>query len=264
LRHYRHNIWDRFDGLHETGRLYPAPDRINPLDEREYGPLFNEWHDICRQTGSVLGIFEYGGHFYDETRRTDRMRYLYMPTPGLIAQELDTYLQRDVKVYYICTAYRAWPDSFPELALAEMLWHGPQGLQRIEQDYYAAAFGAGGSTARRTLAQLHDALYGPGVPTTLLDELEQFLDAQPNSARVARYRIWAEYIRLAKAVREHEVAGDREAMIAAEGPVLAFLDQHAAEIAPYCQLATYRNQSTTNQQRAREAVAGVAGTNYVL
>ncbi len=264
LRHYRHNIWESFDGVHETGRLYPAPDRINPLDEREYGPLFNEWHKVCRQTGSTLGIFEYGGHFYDETRRNDRTRYLYMPTPELIAREIDTYLRKDVKVYYICTAYRAWPDTFPEMALAEMLWHGSASLSRIERDYYTATFGSSAMLARQTLALLHDALYIPRVPTALLAQFEQLLDAQPDSPRVARYRIWIQYIRLAKAVREHEVAGDREAMIAAEDPVLALLEQHDAELRSYCHLNMYRNQSKTNQQRAREAVAGVAGTNYVL
>jgi hypothetical protein len=264
LRHYRHPIWEKFDGPHETGRLYPKPDRINPLDEREYGPLFDEWHEVSRKTGSVMAIFEYGGGFYDETRRIDRTRYIYTPTPSIIAREIDWYLQRDVKVYYICSAYRAWPDTFHEWALGEMLWHGGAVLPQAALDYYSAAFGPAGEAIRATLAQLADALYGATVPADLLDRLDQQLAAVPASPRVRRCQLWSQYIRLAKPVRTLEVAGDREGMVAAEEPVVKFLDDHEKELAGYIAVQAYRKLATINQQRARDAVAGRAGNNYVL
>jgi hypothetical protein len=264
LRHYRHPIWEKFDGVHETGRLYPKPDRINPRDEREYGPLFDEWREVCRKTGSVLAIFEYGGGFYDETRRIDRTRYVYTPTPEVIAREIDWYIERDVKVYYICSAYRAWPDTFHETALGEMLWQGSAALKPFERDYYAAVFGLMGETIRATMTQIADALYGATVPAALLDRFDQLLASVPASPSIRRYQLWSRYIRLAKVVRQHEVAGDRQAMIAAEEPVIQFLDDHQKELAGYVAVPTYRKYATINQQRARDAVAGRTGNNYVL
>lgn len=264
LRHYRHPIWEIFDGPHETGRLYPKPDRINPLDEREYGPLFEDWSEVCRKTGSVVGIFEYGGGFYDETRRIDRTRYLYTPNPRLIGQEIDRYIQRGVKVYYICAAYRGWPDNFQESALGEMLWHGSARLEPFRTEFYAAMFGSAGAAVSGVLADIAEALYGADVPAALLEKLNRLLADQPASPRVRRYQLWAQYIALAKAVRQKEVAGDRQAMIALEEPVIRFFDAHRDELAPYFTINSYRKYATVNQQRARDAVAGVAGTNYVL
>ena len=78
LRHYYHRIYDA-GGPEEliTGNLYPEPDRINPVDDREYGELFRRWSPVWKGCGSTLGIFEYGGNFPDETRRFDFTRYLY-------------------------------------------------------------------------------------------------------------------------------------------------------------------------------------------
>lgn len=264
LRHYRHVIWDPFDGPHETGRLHPRPDRINPLDEREYGRLFDDWQAVCRQTGSVMAIFEYGGGFYDETRRTDRTRYLYTPSPAIIGREIDEYVRRGVKVYYICTAYRAWPDSFHEWSLGQMLWHGRGVLGQAANDYYAAMFGPAGESIAATLAQLSDALYGPAVPAGLLDRLDQLLSGLPASERIRRFQLWSRYVRLAKAVRERELAGNRGRMIAAEVPVLKFFDDHRTALGGYMAVAAYRRYAAINQQRARDAVAGRTGSNYVL
>jgi hypothetical protein len=264
LRVYRHRFYEPFDGPHETGRLYPAPDRINPLDEREYGILFHDWQKVCDQTGSVLAIFEYGAHFYDETRRSDRTRFLYHPQPELIADEVEWYVKREVRVFYICSAFRGWPDEFVEIMLAHTLWHGQAGLAQAERAFYQAALGDLGAPVREVLSKIAQALFEPASPTELLDRLQALLSRIPEDARTRRYHLWGQYIRLAKAARQAEVALDRDGMATLEEAVLAFFKANETNLKGVFNLPAYMRYAQTNQQRAQEAVAGVAGRNYVL
>lgn len=264
LRHYRHRIFDPYDGPFETGRLYPRPDRINPLDEREYGPLFEAWAEACRQSGSAIAVFEYGGNFYDETRRTDRTRYLYQPPPALIGDEIEWYRQRGVQVYYICTAFRGWPDTFTDTSLAQMLWHGKAALDAFADDYYRAMLGPAGPSVRHALSAVADTLHGSRIPEEALSVLDKALTAVGDSRRTRRYTLWSRYIRLAKAVREAEARNDGDAMLAGEALVGDFWDAHADELGACLNVPAFQRYGRINSQRVRDTVAGVAGREYVL
>ncbi|HOJ38987.1 MAG TPA: DUF4838 domain-containing protein, partial [bacterium] len=138
LRPYQHRIYEPGGPELVTGTLYPGPDRINPLDEREYGELFQRWQKVITQTGQGMGIFEYGGTFYDETRRYDRPRYLYHPSLDIRYDEARWYAERDVRVFYLCSHYAGWPDSYHHWALGKILWSLAEKAEQLFQQYYQA------------------------------------------------------------------------------------------------------------------------------
>ena len=70
-----------------TGVNYPGPDRINPVDEREYGRIFENWLPFWREAGIVPAVFEYNGNFPDETGRMDHQRYIHIHAQQLREDE---------------------------------------------------------------------------------------------------------------------------------------------------------------------------------
>jgi len=122
LRDYKHRIYERGFPLLILGTNYPQPDRINPVDDREYGKLFLKWLKVWEKIGSIPGIFEYGPTYYDETRRSNMTRYLYFPDPKVRYDEIKWYRKRGVEVFYLCSPYINWPDGFLQWALSQNLF----------------------------------------------------------------------------------------------------------------------------------------------
>ena len=265
LRPYAHRIFD--DGGPEelvTGNLWPAPDRINPVDDREYGMLFERWREVWRQSGSAPGIFEYGAAFPDETRRVDFTRYLYFPAADLRRDEAAWYAVNGVRYFYMCGVYKGWPDNYLQLNFARSMWGGEDDADEFERAYYTGLAGVWGMELRDCLKAVAAKLYAEEEYAAELAALDHLLAALPDAPFVRRYRLWSEYVRLARPAREHELAGDFANAAEQERRVQAFLEQHAEELSDHVLLRCPRRLSETFMQRFEERLAGEAGADYKL
>lgn len=265
LRHYFHAIYDA-GGPEETsvGVRYPEPDRINPVDEREYGPLFERWVHIWKQAGIVPGIFEYSGNFYDETFRTNRTRYFYHPSAQCIGEEIDWYVEHGVQVYYFCGAVRAWPDAFHELALAAALWGGGETVMSLAEVYYTAVAGEKSSDLRQALSDISKSLDFEKTPTDEFQTLEQLLPMIPNQVQRFLYQRWIDYIKLVRVSCEELASQDFVAVIQKEQHVIDWIDEHHHEIGWAGRISRLRSLASINQQRMTERVNKQDASQYVL
>ena len=269
LRPFHHRIYDEGGpGELVTGNLYPEPDRINPADEREYGELFRRWSEVWADSGSVPGIFEYGGTFPDETRREDCPRYLCLPHPQLRHDEAQWYADHGVRYFYLCSVYMGWPDTFLELNFAQSMWgpteSGGESVEASEERYYRGLLGEDGPAVCRALRSLAEKLH---VEADCVAELEAFgraLSGLPPSPARRRYELWADYVQLARPARVHELAGDYARAAEQETEVQAFLDEHHDELITHINAPFLRGLSETFEQRSRERLAGETGSGYKL
>jgi hypothetical protein len=140
-------------------------------------------------------------------------------------------------------------------------------LAQAQQAFYQAALGDLGDPARETLGRVAADLYGARVSDDLLaqlDGLAQQAAAGSGAARARRYQLWTQYIRLGKAVRQAELAYDRAKMAQLEDQITTFLTEHLPELSGHFNTTGYLKYADINRSRAKEAVAGVPGRNYVL
>lgn len=267
LRHYRHRIYDDGGPELETGTRYPEPDRINPVDEREYGELYNHWEKVWQQNGSVAAIFEYGGGFYDETRRTDRTRYGYHPGLEIRADEFAWYAQRGVEVVYLCTIYRAWPDSYHECGTAEMMW-GAMTPAEFRSHYYQALAGVHGAPLAEGLQGVAQRLLEQENPREELARLrlvlEYWMASDGSSRQIQTYLQWCGYVEKGWLVRECELGKRYEDGLEVEKEIHQFFDDCHGALAPYVDVKNVQRYSSINMTRMQEWIDGKLGTNYTL
>lgn len=267
LRHYRHHIYDDGGPELETGTRYPEPDRINPLDEREYGALFRQWQMVFAQNGSVPAIFEYDGSpFYDETFRVDRQRYLYFPPPELRDDEIKWYEQHGVAVFYICSPVSAWPDGYHESNLAMSMWGG-MSVRQYQQYFYSALAGRHGEELTTTLTAIANKLTMGNSPLSKISHLCQVLDSwlDPLSETAKqRYRVWGQYVEQASQVRKCLLTGDEIEGARLEKLLGDFLNAIDVEITASMPLHGLLAYSRVSERRLREHASGVESSDYVL
>lgn len=263
LRHYKHRVYAPGGPEPSVGTAYPASDRINPVDEREYGALFAKWENVAKACGSELAIFEYGATFYDETRRVDRTRYFLHPRNELMNDEFSWYQKRGVDFIYLCGYYRGWPDLFTEHALATLLWGDDRGVENLATDYYQAIFGENGRRIRATLRKIDADLLKEQDAEDALNELKSILDDLPDSEQVRSYRLWIDYVRMGGKARKAELAGDDETVVVIEEEIDAFLAENRPILSKRLTPGALK-YGAINKQRAKERLGGGSGKTYFL
>lgn len=240
LRPYHHRFFD--PGFPEdelvTGTRYPEPDRINPVDDREYGLLLERWLPVLAQCGSVLGIFAYyQSTFHDETRRSDASRYLCRPDPLLVEDEIARFAECGARVFYDCShpSPGFWPDGRLYAYLPELLWDHHPGAAQLVDTFYQATLGKQlGPRVAALMQRLGEGLgdRSQDLPVSLLHELESVITKIPG-ARGERYRLWLTYLQLGDASWQTAQAGNWEEVVALEQRIIALLETHRDSLADY-------------------------------
>ena len=256
LRPYHHRIYD--GGGPERlvlGTRYPKPDRINPVDDREYGLLFETWQKVWDACGSVAGICDYGPPFPDETGRTDRSRYLYHPPIDLRRSEIEFYATRGALVYHLCTSYMAWPDSFHEWAVARCIDGHDTPLEEMTERFYKAQAGDRGAELRKALKAVADRLLAEETPTEELKSLDAVLKALPPSPAVDRYRLWRDYVALGRKARDAALAGRDAEAARGEHEVACFFLTHAEQLKDYFPLDAPSSVAARGEELAHRRIA---------
>ncbi len=264
LRPFRHRIFEPWDHPLETGTKYPAPDRINPVDDREYGILFERWKQTCDAAGQAIAIFEYGPPFPDETRRFDRTRYHYHPCLELRADEIRWYSRRGVSLYYLCNVHNGWPDSFHQLMHGRLMWNPDALIDQWAARYYTAMAGEKGLPLRKALCRIDEVLLREESPLLELAVLAELLDGTLNAPWAERYRLWIRYVHIARAAREAELAADYETAIRYEQRIQALLDDIAPAIENYIPPDYLRRNSILFEQRHKEKLGASQSCAYHL
>jgi len=265
LRHYRNRVFDEGGPQSPTvGTRYPEPDRINPIDEREYGILFRTWARAWREAGVTPGIFEYTGTFPDETFRTTRPRFGYHPAAELIGAEIDWYIDGGAQVYYLCGPTRCWPDAMHEAALAGALWAGAAAVEPIVTRYYASVAGTFGDELRRSLDAVSDALHEERTPEAELARLSRVLPSVTSPAQRRLYELWIAYTLLACRSRDATVCGDTDVAVEAERLLRDWIDTEGKAAAWAGRISRFRRLSEIQEQRLAERSANRVGSRYVL
>ena len=264
LRHYAHRTYDRGGPSLITSTLYPKPDRINPVDEREYGKLFRKWQPIWKQSGSTLGIFEYGGNLWpDETGRTDRQRFLYHPSNAIRFDEARWYRQRGVRYFCMCAHYSAWPDAVQTLGAARALWNCDESSGSFESRYYAALAGPKGRCLRSALRRVSDCLSGGHSPLKALARLGAVAKSV-RAPQARQYSLWGRYLSLAWASREAEENGCIQEAIEREREVERFLKGILPKMGNVVSARSLLGYATSRQERLASKISKKNVTDYRL
>lgn len=229
LRQYRHRFYDPGFAPDQLtlGRRWPEPEPVNPLDDREYGVLLQQWLPHLAQSKSGLGIFAYYQlAFVDETGRSDRSRFLYHPDPALVADEIRAYHAQGMRLFYDCSwpLPGFWPDGRYYAYLGRLLWNVKSDPPSAIDAFYRETLGDLGGSVQAALAAVAAALDRPGRPAVESDVLQAAVEAVApvTGPRGDRYRVWLEYVRLADA------AWQRRPDAAAEEAIQVLLEQHAS------------------------------------
>lgn len=265
LRPYERRFYEIGGQRLAMGTLYPEPDRVNPVDDRDYGKLFRLWAPIWKECGTVPGVFEYGGLLWpDETFRTERQRFLYHPAVGLRFDEAKWYRDHGVRYTYFCTQYLNWPDACMQLAMARSLWNADEDADKFTARYYAATAGELGRAIRRTLENISASLTAREDPASALTKLESILKWLPPSAVRERYQLWVGYVRLAWMEYSAFLAGDFEAALAHEETVAGYLRDTLPYLIDSANTQSIMRYSEIRQDRLKQRMAGAKGTDYKL
>jgi len=258
LRRYDHRIYEEGGPQKPVlGSRYPEPDRTNPVDDREYGKLFDAWAKVCEQSGSAMGVFDYAFPFFDETRRLDRPRYVYHPPIELRCEEIEWYARRGVVVYFICSPYTAWPDNFHEVTVARWAaFEEQRPLDTVIGDFYVALAGQQGPALREALRAVADRLLAEQTPSEEFERLDEVLGRLPDSPARERPRLWRRYIALGRKARELELAGEYEKAADAEKEVHRFLAENEPALRNYMHLRPLTSIARRGEQRLRELLGG--------
>ena len=256
LRPFRHRLYDGGGPERPVlGTNYPGPDRINPVDDREYGLLFDTWQAVWRACGSEIGVFDYAFPFSDETGRTDRSRYLYHPPMDLRLAEIEFYAQRGVLVYFMCSPYTAWPDSFHEWAVARCISGDDAPLDEMTERFYTAQAGEAGADLREALKAVADRLLAEETPAQELERLDLVLAGLPRCPAVDRYRLWRDYVSLGRKARDLALSGRDEEAARAERGVADYLLAHAGQLKDYFHLGAIRSIAAWGEEMAHKRIA---------
>lgn len=263
LRYFRHRIFDA-GGPRDLvlGTRYPEPDRINPVDEREYGMLFNRWLPVWQAAGTTPAVFEYDGGFTDETKRTDHQRYLRVAPAQIREDEAIWYAEHGVRLTILCGGGCEWPDAFPNLAWAQAQW-GNEPIRAFKQRYYTALAGSRGSQLAAALDGVADVLRkSDELPVQALRDLNDVLATLPDAPYVRKYRDWADYVSLGRQARGYILAGKFSAAVEAEKQVRAFVKQRGDTIGAVSKLLNLHSE--VYEKRAVEALTGRKSAEYTL
>lgn len=262
LRPFRHSIFEQ-GGPEQplTGTSYPRPDRINPVDEREYGKLFKQWLPHWQKAKITPALFEYPGHFIDETGRSDLQRYGHSPTSTIRENEAIQYAQHGLRIAILCGQPCTWPDHFPSLAWAQSLW-GNEPIANLRHRYYAALAGTHGDSLAAAVDGVVAALkLSTDIPKQALGTLEAILKQLPESKQKTAYQDWVHIIKLGRQSFTHRLNNDLENVNACEESLRAYVHKHEDRIAPAQRLI---QDSHTYQQRAAAQKTGQRSMHYTL
>jgi hypothetical protein len=128
LRSYSNRLFDTGFPVENQrlGTLFPKPEPVYPVDDREYGYLFKKWLPKINASGGALGVFAYYQLvFHDIRGNYDRSRYLLHPSMDLIHDELRYFINHGMLVYYDCSwPYPGfWPDGRLYSFYSRLLWN---------------------------------------------------------------------------------------------------------------------------------------------
>lgn len=265
LRHYRHRIYDTGGPRLKMGTLYPEPDLVNPVDEREYGEIFRRFRKVWRQAGNVPGIFEYGGtKWYDETFRSDRQRFLYHPRNAIRFDEARWYRDSGVPYMYMCSSFGGWPDAVHMLGAARVTWNCDESPDAFEKRYYAALAGRQGVVLRRAVGRVCDRLDAGTDPTRALDRLDAVLRRAGAAPWARRYRLWVRYLRLAWAGHVAWRSGDLHAAVKAERKLIAWCESIMPALDGHHNSHVFFSYPRIHEQRLQARIEGKLSHDYRL
>ena len=235
---------------------YPEPDRLNPVDDRDYGKLFRAWAPVWKASETVPGICEYGGIlWHDETFRTERQRFLYHPPAELRFDEVKWYRDHGVRYFSHETEFMNWPDASLQLAMARSLWNADEEPEAYLDRYYGAACGSLGRAVRLALERIEKSLTAREDPASALARLERILPWLPDSATRARYQSWVGYVRLAWKEYEAFLDGRYEEALEHEKTVAAYLPECLVELLDNVNMQWVMSYSETRQARLRQIIS---------
>ena len=236
---------------------YPEPDRVNPVDDRDYGKLFRAWAPVWKAAETVPGIFEYGGILWpDETFRTERQRFLYHPAPALRFDEAKWYRDHGVRYFYYCTGFMNWPDASRQLSMAKALWNADEEVDTFLDRYYSAACDSLGRAVRLALEAIDARLTAREDPARELAKLEKILPWLSDGAARERYQSWIGYVRLAWKECEAFLAGRHEEALEHEKTVAAYLPECLVKLLDSANTQWIMNYSVTRQERLKQLISG--------
>jgi hypothetical protein len=222
LRNYRKRIFaSGFPRENvKLGSLYPDVEPVNPADDREYGHLLNAWLPEIRKSGGTFGIFAYYQLvFHDMTEKSDRSRYLRYPSPELIKDELQYFVENGLQVYYDCSwPYPGfWPDARLYSFYSYLLWDHKIDIVPLIKEYSQTLGGVAQSLDR--ICNELDA--GRRDSSDLRQELLKL-----KNAKEKRIRIWAEYVFWALKSYDYRKQNEASKVIAVENRIIELFKKH--------------------------------------
>lgn len=261
LRPYVRRIYE--DGGPELvlATKYPEPERIHPIDDRDYGKLYRSWLKVCQESGMGIGIFEHGNNLFDETRRYDHKRYQYSPDPQLREDEVSWYIENGTSLFYLCAVYNTWPDSFHQTLMYKLFWHGRGILEDYAKRYYSC-FGSAGPELKQKLQVVADALVQDKDVTEELDALDEFSKELPFDEFAERIRLWTKYIRMGRESRRLELAEDYDGAMENEEKIQAFLEEIKGKLERITNWDFINKVTKAAYHRFKEKKLNIKGTGY--
>lgn len=265
LRTYEHRMYEAGGPRLQMSTLYPKPDRVNPVDDRDYGKLFRLWTPIWKETGAVPGVFEYGGMLWpDETFRTERQRFLYHPSAGLRFDEAKWYRDHGVRYFYYCTPYIAWPDAAHQLVMARSLWNADEDALVFLDRFYSASADSLGAAVRRALEAVDAKLAAGENPQKELARFEKIVPWLPKSPISERYMSWIGYVRLAWQEAEAARAGRLGEALEHEKTVAGYLQNTLFQLIDAANTKSIMRYSEIRQERLKQRLNNEQATDYKL
>lgn len=265
LRSYEHRIYEPGGPRLSMSTLYPEPDRVNPVDDRDYGKLFRTWAPIWKEAGTVPGVFDYGGLLWpDETFRSERQRFLYHPSAALRFDEAKWYRDHGVRYAYFCTNYINWPDAILQLAMARSLWNADEDVPAFLDRYYSAAADTLGRAIRLALEAIDARLMAKENPTKELAKLEKVLTWLPESPIRLRYTLWIGYVRLAWLEYEATLAENYPEALKHEQEVATYLQNSLFQLIDSANTKAIMRYSEIRQERLAQLMTSEKATEYKL
>ena len=256
LRHYKHRIYDQGGPKLVMSTLYPKPDRINPVDDRDYGTLYVQWSRVWKSCRTVPGIFEYGGdHWFDESRRADRQRFMYGPPLAIRFDEARWYRRHGVRYFYMCsTTYKGWPDLLHVLGAIRALWNCDEDPEEFGRRYYAGLVGSKGEALRAVLRKVENSLNAREDPEPALKALDRVLASLTGSTgtSIRSYRVWRRYVSLAWQAHTAARRGKIREAVRVENKVRQWLTRNVKALRDLHNFEQPLSYSRTHAQRLQE------------
>ncbi len=256
LRPYERRIYELGGPRLSMSTAYPKPDRVNPVDDRDYGKLFRAWSPVWKAAETVPGIFEYGGLLWpDETFRTERQRFLYHPPAALRFDEAKWYRDHGVRYFYYCTGFMNWPDASHQLSMARALWNADEEVEPFLDRYYSASCDSLGRAVRLTLEAIEQRLTAREDPARELAKLDKILAWLPTGEIRERYQLWIGYVRLAWMEYQAFLAGKHEEALEHEKTVAGYLPECLVRLLDSANTRGIMSYSETRQARLKQLIA---------